>query len=437
MLDVNEIRRDPVRIKTALAKREIDVDFQEFLAIDEEYRDSQIRLEQTRAERKKISGRVSEMRRSAQSDEVLVDELRAQSQKLGEEVVELEKRTGVLNTARQEILDGLPNLPDDDVPAGGKEANRVIRDSGAPPELGFDALDHVTLAENLGLVDYKRGAKLGGTGSWIYTGVGAQLEWALLNYFVQTHIRDGYTFILPPHLLNAEAGYAAGQFPKFADDVYIVDSDEQGAPSKFLLPTSETALVSIHRNEILREDELPLKYFAFSPCYRKEIGGYRTYERGTLRGHQFNKVEMFQFTTAEQSEAALEELLGKAEALVQGLGLHYRISLLAAGDTSASMVKTYDVEAWIPSIGQYLEVSSVSNSRAYQARRAKIRYRDADGRPALVHTLNGSGLATSRLLPAIIEQNQQADGSVIIPEVLRAWVPERIARAGSSRPPRS
>ena len=426
MLDVNEIRRAPDRIRIALAKREIDVDFQELLAVDDEYRGSQLRLEQARAERKRISGRVSELRRSAEPDEGLVDELRAQSQTLGEEIVELEKRAEALSTARQDILDGLPNIPDDDVPAGGKEANRVVRGSGEPPELGFDALDHVTLAERLGLVDYKRGTKLGGTGSWIYTGVGAQLEWALLNYFVQTHIQDGYTFILPPHLLNAEAGYAAGQFPKFADDVYVVESDEQGAPSKFLLPTSETALVSIHRDEILRESDLPLKYFAYSPCYRKEIGGYRTYERGTLRGHQFDKVEMFQFTTPEQSDAALEELLGKAEALVRGLGLHYRISLLAAGDTSASMVKTYDVEAWIPSIGQYLEVSSVSNSRDYQARRARIRYRGADGKPTLANTLNASGLATSRLLPAIIEQNQQADGSVIVPEVLRAWTPERI-----------
>ena len=426
MLDVHEIRRDPDRFKAALAKREIDADLQGLLAVDEEYRGSQNQLEQARAKRKKVSGRVSELRRS-QSDEAPVTELRAQSHALGEEIVELERFTEALGTTRQEILDGLPNVPDDDVPAGGKEANQVIRSSGEPSELGFDPLDHVTLAGNLGLVDYKRGAKLGGTGSWIYTGVGAQLEWALLNYFIQAHIQDGYTFILPPHLLDAEAGYAAGQFPKFADDVYVVERDERGAPAKFLLPTSETALVSIHRDEILREADLPLKYFAYSPCYRKEIGGYRTHERGTLRGHQFNKVEMFQFTTPEQSEAALEELLGKAEALVQGLGLHYQVSLLAAGDTSASMVKTYDVEAWIPSIGQYLEVSSVSNSRAYQARRARIRYRGADGRTNFVHTLNGSGLATSRLLPAIIEQNQQADGSVIVPEVLRAWVPERIS----------
>jgi seryl-tRNA synthetase len=426
MLDLNEIRRDPNRIKSALAKRGLDVDFGELLAVDEEYRRSQMRLEQARAERKKVSGRVSELRRSAQPDEILVDQLRGQSQTLGEQIAELEKRAEALSASRQEMLDGLPNIPDDDVPAGGKEANKVVRGSGEPPQPGFVALDHVTLAENLGLVDYKRGVKLGGNGSWIYTGVGAQLEWALLNYFVQTHIHDGYAFILPPHLLTGEAGYAAGQFPKFVEDVYVVERDEQGAPSKFLLPTSETALVSIHRDEILREDDLPLRYFAYSPCYRKEIGGYRTHERGTLRGHQFDKVEMFQVTTAEQSDAALEELLGKAEALVQGLGLHYRISLLAAGDTSASMTKTYDVEAWIPSIGQYLEVSSVSNSRAYQARRAKIRYRRADGTLSFAHTLNASGLATSRLLPAIIEQNQQADGSVVVPHVLRAWVPERI-----------
>lgn len=427
MLDINEIRRDPAQIAAALAKRGIDVDFTELLSVDQELRASLMRLEQARAKRKKASDRLHATRRTDAPDDDLVTELRDAAVVLGEEITDLEKQAQALAAARSDVLDGLPNVPDDDVPAGGKEANRMIRGSGTAPVPDFPTLDHVALAESLGLVDYKRGAKLGGAGSWIYTGLGAQLEWALLNYFVQTHIRDGYTFILPPHLLNAEAGYAAGQFPKFAEDVYVVERDEHDAPSRFLLPTSETALVSIHRDEILPEAELPRKYFAYSPCYRKEIGGYRTYERGTLRGHQFDKVEMFQLTTPEQSDDALEELLGKAEDLVRGLGLQYRVSLLAAGDTSAAMVKTYDVEAWMPSIGRYLEVSSVSNSRAYQARRARIRYRGAEGKPALVHTLNASGLATSRLLPAILEQNQQPDGSVVVPEVLRGWLPERIS----------
>jgi seryl-tRNA synthetase len=429
MLDLNEIRGDPDRISAALSKREMDVDLGALLKVDEEYRAAQQRLEQARAERKKLSSQMSQLRREPEPDESAVEELRARSQAFGSQISDLEERADALAASRQEILDGLPNVPDEDVPAGGKEANQVVRTGGNPPVFDFEPSDHVEIAERLGLVDYKRGVKLGGTGSWIYTGLGAQLEWALLNYFVQAHLRDGYTFILPPHLLNAAAGYAAGQFPKFVEDVYVVETDEQGSPSRFLLPTSETALVSIHRDEILRAEDLPRKYFAYSPCYRKEAGGYRTHERGTLRGHQFDKVEMFQFTTPEQSDAAHEELLDKAEALVRDLGLAYRVSLLAAGDTSASMTKTYDVEAWIPSIGQYLEVSSVSNSRAYQARRARIRYRGPDGKPALVNTLNASGLATSRLLPAIIEQNQEPDGSVVVPEVLRGWVPERLVPA--------
>jgi seryl-tRNA synthetase len=271
-------------------------------------------------------------------------------------------------------------------------------------------------------VDYKRGAKLNGTGAWIYTGTGAALEWALLNYFVESHQRDGYTFILPPHLLLYENGYVAGQFPKFASDVFLIEQ-QGGDPQRFLLPTSETALVNLHRDETLAESDLPLKYFSYTPCYRKEFGGYRTAERGTLRGSQFNKVEMFQLTLPEDSEHAHQELLHKAERLVAGLGLHYRVSLLAAGDMSAAMAKTFDVEVWLPSLQRYLEVSSVSNARDYQARRGDIRYkRPGDDRSKFVHTLNASGLATSRLLPAILEQNQTADGTVTVPEVLRRWV---------------
>lgn len=423
MLDLNAIRNDPERIRAALAKRELVVDFRDFLSTDEEFRASQVRLEELRAERKVVSGQVAQLRRGGAGAAGEVEELRKKSQLLGEEISRAESRNAELASVRQDFLDGLPNVPDEDVPAGGKEANVVVRESGAPHSFDFEIRDHVELAESLGLVDYKRGAKLNGTGSWVYVGAGAQLEWALLNYFVQTHLRDGYTFVLPPHILTQEAGYAAGQFPKFAEDVYVVEEDEGGAPSRFLIPTSETALLSLHRDEILRAEDLPRKYFAYSPCYRKEIGGYRTHERGTLRGHQFDKVEMFQFTTPEASAEAHEELLAKAEELVRGLGLHYRIALLASGDTGASMAKTYDVEVWIPSIGRYLEVSSVSNARDYQARRGRIRYRDSDGKPRLVHTLNASGLATSRLLPAVLEQNQQADGSVRVPEVLQAWAP--------------
>ena len=248
---------------------------------------------------------------------------------------------------------------------------------------------------------------------------GAQLEWAILNYFIRTHIKDGYTFILPPHMLGYQCGYVAGQFPKYVAEDYWIDGgpDEKG---HFLLPTAETALVNLHRDEIIPEAELPKKYFAYTPCFRREAGSARTEERGMIRGHQFNKVEMVQYAHPDHSEEAFAELVGKAEALVQGLGLHYRLSRLAADDCSFSMGKTYDIEVWIPSMGIYKEVSSASNGYDYQPRRGNIRMKGADGKIRLVHTLNASGLATSRVIPAIVEQYQQEDGSVVVPEVLRA-----------------
>lgn len=225
--------------------------------------------------------------------------------------------------------------------------------------------------------------------------------------------------ILPPHILNEQSGYTAGQFPKFKEDVFWLEGTE---PKKFILPTAETALVNLHRDEVLSEDDLPKKYFAYTPCYRKEAGSYRTEERGMIRGYQFNKVEMVQYTTDDGSDAAFDELVKKAQALVEGLGLCYQLDKLAAGDCSHSMARTYDIEVWIPSMKIYKEVSSVSNARDYQARRGMIRYKDKEGKMHFCHTLNGSGLATSRIFPALLEQMQQADGSVIIPEVLRPFM---------------
>ncbi|MEY9846110.1 seryl-tRNA synthetase [Streptacidiphilus sp. BW17] len=420
MLNITLIREHPARVQHALAKRGLQVDLAPFLMLDEEFRHARTAVESLRAERKQISAEVARLLRAGQD----VTVLRARSEIVGADLTELEARLAELGTARKDFLDQLPNLPDDDVVAGGKENNEVVRSIGAPPQFAFPARDHVALAQRLGLVDYERGVKLGGSGHWIYRGNGALLEWALLNFFVQAHLRDGYEFVLPPHLLTYEAGYTAGQFPKFADDVFVIEPGETGEPGprRFLLPTSETALVNLHRDETLPEEDLPRRYFAYSPCYRKEIGGYRATERGTLRGHQFDKVELFQFVRPDASDAAHEELLGKAEQLVADLGLHYRVTRLAAEDTSAAMAKTFDVEVWLPSINAYVEVSSVSNARDYQARRGNIRYRPAQGKPAFLHTLNASGLATSRLLPAILEQHQQPDGAVTVPQVLQPWL---------------
>lgn len=312
-------------------------------------------------------------------------------------------------------------MPDEDLVAGGKENNAVIKLSGKKPEFGFEPKNHVDLCTKLNLIDYDRGVKLSGGGFWLYRGKGAVLEWALLNFFVNEHLADGYEFILPPHQLGYNCGLGSGQFPKFLDEVYWLEGEDK-TKNRFMLPTAETALVNMYSGEIIPESALPMKFFAYTPCYRKEAGSYRAEERGMIRGHQFNKVEMVQITSPEQSEAAFEELVNKAASLVEKLGLHFRISKLAAGDCSASMARTYDIEIWIPSMGIYKEVSSVSNAKDYQARRNNTKYRVAEtGKTAYVHTLNGSGLATSRVVPAIVEQYQNEDGSVTVPEVLRKY----------------
>lgn len=417
MLDITVIREHPGRVERALAKRAVHLDLTAFLALDERYRNGTTEVETLRAARRRISREIARLDPAGPAAVAK----RTEATELGTRHAALEEQLTALAGERQAFLDQLPNLPDDDVPAGGKEQNEVVREHGTRPDFDFEPRDHVDLARRLGLIDYERGVKLAGTGNWVYRGNGALLEWALLNFFVETHVQDGYELILPPHLLTYQAGYTAGQFPKFAEDVFALEQGPAG-PQRFLLPTSETALVNLHRDEVLREDELPRKYVAYSPCYRREAGSYRAADRGTLRGHQFNKVEMFQFAHPDASDAAHEELLARAADLVEALGLHHRITRLAAGDTSASMAKTFDVEVWLPSIDGYVEVSSVSNARDYQARRGNIRFRPATGKPAYVHTLNGSGLATSRLVPALLEQHQQPDGTVAVPAVLQRWL---------------
>ena len=267
------------------------------------------------------------------------------------------------------------------------------------------------------MIDYERGIKIAGEKNWIYTGIGARLEWALINYFIDTHIKNGFQFIMLPYMLKEECGFGAGQFPKFNDEVYMLKED-----GKFLLPTAETGLVNLHGNEILDIEELPKKYFAYTQCFRVEAGSSREEERGTIRGHQFNKVEMVQYVTEDKTQEAFDELLNIAEGLMKSLKLHYQVSKLAAGDCAQGMCRTYDIEVWIPSMGIYKEVSSVSNSRDYQARRTNTKYKDKEGNIHYVCTLNGSGLATSRLVPAIVEQYQNEDGSITIPEVLRPYM---------------
>jgi seryl-tRNA synthetase len=423
MLDIKRIREKTEEVREGLRRRGADAGLVDnVLVFDAQRRQLIAAAEELKSRRNTVSKQVGELRRKGED----TTEIQAGMRALGDEIAALDRQLADIEASQSQALLSLPNLPADDVVSGGKENNKVVRSFGAKPEFTFEPKNHVDLCVKLGLIDYERGVKMGGNGYWLYKGVGARLEWALLNYFVSEHLKDGYEFVLPPHILTYECGVTAGQFPKFQEDVYRLS--EEGF--HFLLPTAETALINLYRDEVLPEEELPKKLFAYTPCYRREAGAYRASERGMIRGHQFNKVEMFGYTRPEDSGAMLRELIDKACRLVEGLGLHYQLTKLAAGDCSASMATTYDIELWLPSMNEYKECSSVSNAFDYQARRGNIRFRRADTKKMeYVHTLNGSGLATSRLMPAIVEQFQQPDGSVLIPSVLRPFLggQERIA----------
>ena len=417
MLDIKKIRENTDEVKAGLAARESDPALiDKILELDAIRRDAIVKSDELKSKRNNVSKQVGILKKAGEDASAIQAEARA----LGDQIDEIDKSLSAVEEEQRAILLRLPNLPAPGVIPGGKEKNEVVSTWGQKPMFnGFEPQNHVDLCTSLGLIDYERGVKMGGAGFWLYQGDGARLEWALLSYFVQEHLKDGYQFMLPPHLLSYECGLTAGQFPKFEEDVFRLS--EEGFT--FLLPTAETALVNLHRGEILDDAKLPSRMFAYTPCYRREAGAYRASERGMIRGHQFNKIEMFAYTKPEDSAAMLQELIRKACALVEGLGLHYRLAKLAAGDCSDSMATTYDIELWLPSMNEYKECSSVSNAMDYQARRGNMRFRRKEtGKIEFVHTLNGSGLATSRLLPAIVEQHQQADGSVLIPEVLRPFM---------------
>ncbi len=433
MLDIKKIKENPDAVKAGLKAKEVDCDaiVDKILELDVQVRGLKTSTETKTAEKNKLAkengklfGQKKGMEKKGEDTSAIdaaIEENKAKSIAIDASIADDTAKLKDLSVEFRTAMLSLPNLPDSDLLPGGKENNEPLRYVGKKPEFDFEPKHHVDLCTDLGLIDYERGVKLAGAGNWMYTGMGARLEWALLNYFIDTHTADGYDFILPPHMLEYQCGETAGQFPKFADEVCKIANPTDDR-THYMLPTAEAALASVYRDEILTEADLPKKFFAYTPCFRREAGSHRADERGMVRGHQFNKVEMFQFTTPETSDEAFEELVTKAEKLVEGLGFHFRTVKLAAGDCSASMARTYDIEILIPSMDGYKEVSSVSNARDYQARRGNIRYRRADGKLDFVHTLNGSGLATSRIFPALVEQNQRADGSIVVPEVLRKYL---------------
>ncbi len=419
MLDLKKIQENKEKVVELLSRKGFVADFDPILAMDKERRAVIGEVETYKAQKNKVSAQIPALKKAGQPVDAIFQEMRT----LGDKIAECDQKAKDLEEKIFDELSRMPNIPDEDLLAGEKENNAVIKVVGKKPEFSFPMQNHVDLCTKLGIIDYQRGTKLSGGGYWLYRGDGARLEWALLNFFISEHLKDGYEFILPPHQLGYNCGFGAGQFPKFADEVYWLDCDEDRKKNRFMLPTAETALVNMYAGEIIDEAKLPMKFFAYTPCYRKEAGSYRAEERGMIRGHQFNKVEMVQYAHPEKSMEAFDELVNKAASLIEKLGLHFRVSKLAAGDCSASMARTYDIEVWIPSMGIYKEVSSVSNANDYQARRNNTKYRDSKtGKPAFLHTLNGSGLATSRVFPALIEQYQNADGSITVPEVLRPFM---------------
>ena len=427
MIDIKYIKENPEEViaRYAVKGKDAREDITKILELDAQRRALIVEGETLKAEQNKTNKLIPQYKKEG----IDVAPIFAELKEIANKTKEIDEQLRGVEGEYNALMLGLPNLPDRDLKPGGKENNEPLRYWGEPRKFDFEAKNHVDLCTDLGLIDYKRGTKLSGSGFWIYRGMGARLEWALLNYFIDTHLGDGYELILPPHMLEYECGVTAGQFPKFADEVFKIANPTDNR-SLYMLPTAEAALASLYRGELLTEADLPKKLVSYTPCFRREAGSYRSDERGMVRGHQFNKVEMFQYTLPEQSDEAFEELVTKAEALVSGLGFHFRTVKLAAEDCSASMARTYDIEINIPSMNGYKEVSSVSNARDYQARRGGIRVKRADGHIEYVHTLNGSGLATSRILPALVEQNQTRDGDIIVPEVLRKYLGTDIIRKG-------
>lgn len=403
MLDINLIRNNKEEVKKSLLKRLSNFDLDEIIALDDKRKKLLTEVEKLKAERNKNS-------KTKPSPEV-IEEMR----RIREQIKELDEKIKATEGDLRSKLSELPNVVADDVLEGGKEKNKVLKQFGKKPKFNFSTKDHIQLAQDLDVIDYERGAKMAGSGFWAYKGDGAFLEWALLSYFIDFHKKNKYTFLIPPFLLTEKSAFTSGHLPKFRDDLYWVQD------GLCLNATSEMMVLNYHRDEVLPLRDLPKKYFAYSTCFRREAGGYRKEERGMIRGHQFNKIEMFQFTLPEKSWQAFEDLKENAEKLIEGLGLHFQSVQLAAGDTSSSMAKTVDMEVWIPSMNIYKEVSSISNALDYQARRGNIKYRNKTGKNEFLHTLNASGLATSRLVPAILEQFQQKDGSVKVPKVLQKY----------------
>ncbi len=414
MLDIKLLRDNPDIVRTALQNRHTEYDLDAIIALDKTRRELLYEVEQLRAEQNTASGEIAKQKKAKED----ASEAIAAMKKVSSRIKEFDERIKTVDAELRNGLLTIPNLPHESAPVGADESDcRLERQWGEVPQFDFEPKDHVALGESLGILDFERAARISGARFTLMRGAGAQLERALIQLMLDTHTREhGYTEFLPPFMVCGDTMQASGQLPKFAEEAFTVEGRDL-----WLIPTAEVPLTSIHRGEILQADDLPLKYVGYSPCFRSEAGSYGKDTRGMLRQHQFDKVELFKFTTPEQSWDELDALTQNAETILQKLGLPYQTVTLSTGDMGFCAAKTYDIEVWLPGQDTFREISSCSNCTDFQARRANIRYRK-DKKPSFVHTLNGSGLAVGRTVIAVLENYQQADGSVVVPEVLRPYM---------------
>lgn len=417
MLDIRLLRQTPNNIQERLRTKDPQIDIAPVVALDQRLRELKTQSESLLAERNSLSKQIGELKRTGQDCTAIMEQVES----IKSTLAGLESELQSVQAQFQDQFSRLPNLPQEDSPISlDPKENRCIKEVGNKPHFDFAFKNHVELNEELHLFDFKRAAKITGSGWPIYRGWGARLEWALIQYMIEIHIKNGFEQFIPPLLVRQQMMYGSGQLPKFEEQLFKLNDPEFPL---YLIPTAEVALNALYYDEILDESLLPAKYIAYTPCFRREAGAAGSQERGLIRMHQFNKVEMFVFSTPEQSAQMFDEMMKSAEEILQGLELHYRNMLLVTGDMSYAAAKTVDIEVWLPGQNRYYEVSSVSNCTDFQARRSQTRFkRNKEGALEFVHTLNGSGLATSRLMVAILENNQQADGSVIIPKVLQKYL---------------
>lgn len=414
MIDLKLVRDNPEALREALTRRGTPANLDGLLKLEQERRELIASIEQHRQTLKQGSEAFAKQKAKAATAAAP-----ASLKQLSDEVAQQERQLRDVEAKMEHELALVPNIPHSSVPVGDANANQVVRMAGSKPAFSFTPKDHVALGTQRGLMDFERAAKVSGSHFPLFTGVGARLERALINWMLDVHTKEhGYTEISPPVLVNRPSMFATGQLPKFEEDMYRLKDDDL-----FLIPTAEVPVTNLHREEILEEAQLPLKYTACTPCFRREAGSYGKETRGLVRVHQFDKVELVKFTTPETSYDELERLVADAETILQRLGLHYRVVALATGDLSFAAAKCYDLEAWAPGLNQFLEVSSCSTFETFQARRANIRYRQAaTKKTAYVHTLNGSGVALARTLICLLETHQQADGRIRIPDTLRPYL---------------